>query len=373
MNEHKHEPTLDDEPLGSDARPAAAATIEDVERRPARPTYIISSEEIPEEPGQYPGSTEILSYGRPIGAAAGLQRLGLHVERLPPGHRTSFPHAHEDEEEFVYVLEGEVDAWVDGALHRMVAGDLAAFPAGTGIAHTFVNNSERQAILLAGGERSRGKSRIAYPHNSERRQPVRERWWDDAPQRRVGAWPPHAHAGRGEVTVLETDRLALRWWELSDAEAMFRVFGDPAAHQFSGATPYANVAAARTWLERELVAAPARGFGHWAVVERDSQEVVGSCGFRAGSGAEELELGFTIGASHWGRGYATEVAGACLRYGIEQLRASNVLALTMPDNVAARRVLEKIGLSHRGNEEHDGVRWCVYEVSARGGAFERVR
>lgn len=373
MSEYELETTLDDELLAIDAGPADASTAVQAERRSARPSSIISRGEVPEEPGQYPGSTEILSYGRPIGAAAGLQRLGLHVERLPVGHRTSFPHAHEDEEEFVYVLEGEVDAWIDGSLHRMVAGDLAAFPAGTGIAHTFVNNSERQAILLAGGERSRGKSRIAYPHNPDRRQSVGERWWDDAPKRRVGAWPPHVHTGGRGMIVLETDRLVLRWWEMSDAEAMFRVFGDPAVHRFSGATPDSNVTAARAWLEREIVAAPARGFGHWAVVEKDSQEVVGSCGFRAGPRTEELELGFTIGAPHWGRGYATEVASACLRFGIEQLRASNVLALTMPDNVAARRVLEKIGLSLRGIEEHDGTRWCVYQVGARGGAFERAR
>src|SRR5262245_34537969 len=96
---------------------------------PPRPSFLLSAADLPEKGGRYPHSDEILSYGRPIGRAAGLQRIGLHVERVPPGHRTSYPHAEEDEEEFVWVLEGEIDAWIDGHLHAMKPGDLAAFPA----------------------------------------------------------------------------------------------------------------------------------------------------------------------------------------------------------------------------------------------------
>ncbi len=154
---------------------------------PKRPPFIVSSEDVPEKPGQYPGSDEVLGHGRAIGRAAGLLRIGLHLERLPPGQRTSYPHAEEKEEEFVYVLEGEVDAWVDGVLHRMKAGDLAAFPAGTGICHTFINNGEREARLLVGGEASKSDNRIAYPlHPHRREQMPWSHWWDDMPERPLG-------------------------------------------------------------------------------------------------------------------------------------------------------------------------------------------
>jgi uncharacterized cupin superfamily protein len=156
---------------------------------PQRPTFIIASDDVPEEPGKYPNSEEILAHGRPIGRIAGLLRIGLHVERLEPGHRLSYPHAEQDEEEFVYVLEGVVDAWVDGVLHPMRAGDLAAFPAGTGVAHTFINNGEREARLLVGGEASKPGSQIDYPLNPERRAQIApEQWWDDVPSRELG---PH--------------------------------------------------------------------------------------------------------------------------------------------------------------------------------------
>ncbi|MCP4447177.1 MAG: cupin domain-containing protein [Myxococcales bacterium] len=153
------------------------------------PPFIISSEDVPEIPGQYPDSDEVLSHGRAIGKAAGLLKIGLHLERLEPGHRLSYPHAEELEEEFVYVLEGEVDAWVDGELHPMKVGDLAAFPAGTGICHTFINNSNKTARLLAGGEQTKSDNRIYYPLNEERRDQMPwSHWWDDIPERNRG---PH--------------------------------------------------------------------------------------------------------------------------------------------------------------------------------------
>lgn len=154
----------------------------------SRPPFIISSSDVAEHPGRYPDSDEMLSHGRAIGKAAGLLRIGLHLERLPPGHRTSYPHAEENEEEFVYVLQGQVQAWIDGELHDMQAGDLAAFPAGTGICHTIINNGQSEAMLLVGGERSRPENRIHYPLNPERRgQLPWSVWWSDAPVAELGA------------------------------------------------------------------------------------------------------------------------------------------------------------------------------------------
>jgi uncharacterized cupin superfamily protein len=151
---------------------------------------VISPSDVPEkERGPYPHSDERLGFSRPIGAAAGLLKIGLHVQRLLPGQRSSWPHAEEDEEEFVYVLEGTVDLWLDGEVHSMKAGDLAAFPSGTGISHCVLNNSDAEAVLLVGGEREKKHSRIKYPlHPSRRADLTWSQWWDDAPERKLG---PH--------------------------------------------------------------------------------------------------------------------------------------------------------------------------------------
>lgn len=154
-----------------------------------RPSFIRSTHEVPESSHVYPQSTEPMGPMRRLGKAAGLERLGVNIQRLPPGSRSSWPHAEENEEEFVYVIEGSVEAWVDGHLHRMVAGELAAFPAGTGISHCFINNSDTDVLLLVGGEAQKPGSRIYYPLNPSRRADMPpSNWWDDVPQHPMG---PH--------------------------------------------------------------------------------------------------------------------------------------------------------------------------------------
>ncbi len=155
---------------------------------PERPPFIISSADVPEQSFHYPDSDEPIAPTRAIGRAAGLLRVGIKLQRVPPGSRTSFPHAESAEEEFAYVIEGEIDAWIDGELHRMKAGDLAAFPSGTGICHTFINDGERDVLLLVGGEADKPEDRIFYPLNPERRdQMAWSRWWEDVPERKQGA------------------------------------------------------------------------------------------------------------------------------------------------------------------------------------------
>lgn len=166
-----------------------AVLDEGIMNQPKRPPFIISSATVPETRHQYPNSEEHTGYGRAIGRAAGLLKIGVNLMRLPPGERSSWPHAEEKEEEFVYVLEGEVDAWIDGSLHRMRPGDFAAFPAGTGICHCFINNGGHEALLLVGGEASKRDNRIYYPLHPQRRDdlPASE-WWEDVPKHQMG---PH--------------------------------------------------------------------------------------------------------------------------------------------------------------------------------------
>jgi uncharacterized cupin superfamily protein len=156
---------------------------------PIRPPFIRSTEEVAEYIHIYPQSTEQIGPVRPLGKEAGLVRIGINIQRLPPGTRSSWPHAEEDEEEFVYVIEGKVDAWIDGNLYKMCPGDLAAFPVATGISHCFINNTAQQAVLLVGGEAPKSGNRLFYPISPSRRADIdASRWWVDVPHREIG---PH--------------------------------------------------------------------------------------------------------------------------------------------------------------------------------------
>jgi uncharacterized cupin superfamily protein len=133
----------------------------------------------------YDEDDELMSIAASFGRHFGLGRLGIHHERLPPGRRTSFPHAESAEEEFVYVIEGTPDVWLDGVLHRLRPGDAVGFPSGTGVAHSFLNNTDAEVRLLVVGETRKPENRLVYPLHTERR-PLHPNWWDDAPKRPLG-------------------------------------------------------------------------------------------------------------------------------------------------------------------------------------------
>jgi uncharacterized cupin superfamily protein len=103
----------------------------------------------------YKDSTELHGIGAPLASKLGITRIGIHHSRLLPGRRTSYPHAESTEEEFVFVIEGTPDVWIDGHLHPLKPGDSVAFPAGTGICHTFINNTDHEVRLLIVGETSK--------------------------------------------------------------------------------------------------------------------------------------------------------------------------------------------------------------------------
>lgn len=151
-----------------------------------RPPFIAHWSEI-ERPDEdhYKGDDELLGIDASFGQHFGLGRIGIHHERLLPGRRTSFPHAESAEEEFVYVIDGTPDVWIDGVLHRLKPGDGVGFPAGTGICHSFLNNTEEEVRLLVVGETPRAENLIYYPRHPERK-PLRSDWWENPPERPMG-------------------------------------------------------------------------------------------------------------------------------------------------------------------------------------------
>ena len=124
-------------------RQVATKLHREADQRLARPECIKHFSEIQEPDGaHYPGSDELLSIGSPFGKSLGFRRLGIHHEVLKPGRRTSWPHAERTEEEFVYVIEGRPQVWIDGDVYDLKPGDGVGFVPGTGISHTFINNTK---------------------------------------------------------------------------------------------------------------------------------------------------------------------------------------------------------------------------------------
>ena len=89
-----------------------------------------------------------------LGNAGGLRDFGINLMRLPPGGWSSQRHWHSHEDEFVYVLEGELTLVEDDGATLLHAGDFAAFPKGSGNGHHLINRSSTMAVYLEVGSRN---------------------------------------------------------------------------------------------------------------------------------------------------------------------------------------------------------------------------
>jgi len=105
---------------------------------------------------------------RQLGRATGIDQFGVNHVTLGPGDYSSLRHWHEGEDEFVFVLSGELVLIDDNGEHALGPGDSAGFKAGVGNAHHLANRSSAPAIYLAIGTRKRGEERIHYPDDPER-------------------------------------------------------------------------------------------------------------------------------------------------------------------------------------------------------------
>jgi uncharacterized cupin superfamily protein len=88
--------------------------------------------------------------------------LGVNLSRIVPGGQSSHRHAHSKQDEFVYVLAGEIVLETNSGTQTLTAGMCAGFPAGTGDAHHFVNKTSQDVVLLVIGDRA-ADDEISYP------------------------------------------------------------------------------------------------------------------------------------------------------------------------------------------------------------------
>jgi ribosomal-protein-alanine N-acetyltransferase len=147
--------------------------------------------------------------------------------------------------------------------------------------------------------------------------------------------------------ALKTRRLLLRHFHRSDEEAMCQVFCDPEVMRFSDGVRTKKWI--QDWLDSCLERYQTLGFGPYAVAENKLEEVIGYCGlfsFPDIDGQPEIEIGYRLRRSAWGRGYATEAAGAVKDYAFTTLHIPRMIALIDPANIASIRVSEKIGMRY---------------------------
>lgn len=162
--------------------------------------------------------------------------------------------------------------------------------------------------------------------------------------------------------LFRTARLRARRLDIADVDALHAVYGDAPAMRWVGdGQPLGRDDCVR-WVEVTQRNYATRGYGMSAVeLLAEQGRVIGFCGLVHPGGQAEAEIKYALLRAHWGRGYASEVAGAMLAYGAQQFGLRQVIATAAPDNLASHRVLQKAGMRQaQVRRNDDGTSTLVF-------------
>lgn len=148
-----------------------------------------------------------------------------------------------------------------------------------------------------------------------------------------------------EKVILETKRLLLREMKGDDFGALCRIMQDEETmYAYEGAFGEQEV---QDWLDRQLSRYRENGFGLWAVVLKETGEMIGQCGLtiQPWKNDEVLEIGYLFQRAFWHNGYASEAAIACKKYAFEVLKANEVCSIIRDTNIPSQKVAERNGMT----------------------------
>jgi ribosomal-protein-alanine N-acetyltransferase len=159
-------------------------------------------------------------------------------------------------------------------------------------------------------------------------------------------------------TPLQTDRLTLRLYTLSDIPALVPLIGarEVAATTLRIPHPYteSNAHEFIAMAQEDLSTGKCLRLG---IILRERDALCGGVGLMIDPTHRHAELGYWIGVPYWGNGYATEAATAVVKYGFGTLGLQRIYASHFPNNPASVRVLRKIGMSHEGCQRAHVLKW----------------
>lgn len=143
--------------------------------------------------------------------------------------------------------------------------------------------------------------------------------------------------------ILETERLYLREFLMNDGFLFYHLNNDPDVIKYTGNMAFSSVKEANEFIEN-YSDYKRNGYGRWAVCLKKSHEFIGWCGLKKEEETNEVDLGFRFFKKDWGKGYATEAAMACVKYGFLELHLSKIIGRAQVENIASIEVLKKCNL-----------------------------
>ena len=165
--------------------------------------------------------------------------------------------------------------------------------------------------------------------------------------------------------ILETDRLILREFQLSDTEAFFAMDSNPKVHQYLWNKPVQKIAETIEIIEFVRKQYIDNGVGRFAMISKESNKFIGWAGLKfntemVNNKVNFYDVGYRLDEKFWGKGYASEATFAWLKYAFETMKIKTIEAAAHSDNVASNRILQKIGMQMTETNLEDDISWNWY-------------
>lgn len=159
--------------------------------------------------------------------------------------------------------------------------------------------------------------------------------------------------------MIETERLIMRPFVEDDFDALCKIRSDLEVMKYMGGVESTKPKKIRERFDYYLEHQKKYGFAVSAVILKETDELIGSAGLQRLDDGEEIEVGYGFDKPFWGKGFAGESAKAWLHYGFGNLGLERIVAVAIPENIASRHVMEKLGMTYKKNTMHYGSE-CVY-------------
>ena len=165
------------------------------------------------------------------------------------------------------------------------------------------------------------------------------------------------------MTLIETERLALREITTDDAEFLLQLLNEPSFIQNIGDKKVRTVDDARLYaMNGPIESYKQHGFGLYLVALKGNGESIGICGLVKRDSLPDADIGYAFLPAYWRQGYALEATTAIRQHAFTVLGHQQLLAIVNPENASSIRVLEKIGLKFKRmvRMTDDAPEICLY-------------
>lgn len=163
--------------------------------------------------------------------------------------------------------------------------------------------------------------------------------------------------------TLETERLILTNWIISDWTSLRRIATDPEVMRYiTGGCAWTDEQT-QSFVDRHITLYRERGFCRWKLLDKSDGDFVGFCGVGFWRDAPDPEIGWWLSKDRWGRGFATEAGRAALSDALQRVRLDRIISVAMRENAASIHVMQKLGLSFDCEFENGGFQLVRYAIT----------